>query len=450
MSLQVLKVNALQEKKLLDKLNFLLRKNMMSTDLREKRVIENAIIATQNQMRILNNSIPLLLNNISLARRLPQPENLVSLPKPIQQATIKKELGGELITLKQELEGSETLIAIAKRDKNEYLKQLQITNDSLKHIKKKEELIESFDNEYKKPNGYVTAANKIFSESSKKYIEGGYFNWLKISLKRGGFQILPSSYVSVIFLTTFLAFFIGIILTIILVFFQISITPPFIALSQEITQRLIKFGGLVLGIPILTFLALYIYPSTEKSSIEKDIDYELPFATIQMSAIASADIEPSNIFRIIALNKEYPSIRQEAKKVMNQINLYGYDLITALRNVAMSSPSHKWADLLNGFSTTIRSGGDLGKYLGKKAETMLFEYKLKKEKSTKAAETFMNVYISIVIAAPMLLMLVLVMLNVSGIGFSMPISILTLVAVGVVSLINVVFIAYLHVSQKRI
>jgi len=250
--------------------------------------------------------------------------------------------------------------------------------------------------------------------------------------------------------TALLSFFIGIILTVFLVFFQVTITPPFITLSQDILQRLLKFGGLILGVPILTFLALYVYPSTEKSSIEKNIDYELPFATIQMSAIASADIEPSNIFRIIALNKEYPFIRQEAKKIMNQINLYGYDLITALRNVAMTSPSHKWSDLLNGFSTTIRSGGDLGKYLSKKAESMLFEYKLKKEKSTKAAETFMNIYISIVIAAPMLLMLVLVMLNVSGIGFTMPISFLTLVAVGVVALINVVFIAYLHVSQKRI
>jgi len=159
MSLQVLKVNALQEKKLLDKLNFLLKKNIMTTDAKEKGFIENAMIATKNQMRILNNSIPLLLSNISLAKRLPSQENLIKLPRPIQQPIIKK----ELITIKQELDGSEALLAIAKGDRSEYLKQLQISNDSLKHIKKKDVVIESFDNEYKKPSSYVIAANKLFS-----------------------------------------------------------------------------------------------------------------------------------------------------------------------------------------------------------------------------------------------------------------------------------------------
>jgi flagellar protein FlaJ len=196
-------------------------------------------------------------------------------------------------------------------------------------------------------------------------------------------------------------------------------------------------------------LIFLFYPSTEASTVEQQIDYELPFATIQMSAIAGADIEPSNIFRIIAMSKEYRFISRESKKLMNQINLYGYDLVTALKNVARSSPSKLWADVLNGISTTIRSGGDLGKYLSKRAETLLFDYRLKREKATKAAETFMDIYISVVIAAPMLMMLLLILMNVSGIGFNMSNLGITVLVVSIVALINILFLVFLQMNQKK-
>ena len=194
---------------------------------------------------------------------------------------------------------------------------------------------------------------------------------------------------------------------------------------------------------------MYIYPSTEKSSLGQKINYELPFVAIQMAAIAGSDIEPSNIFMIISMSKEYPYLRKESKKIMNQVNLYGYDLINALKNVAAASSSENWTDLLNGISTTLRSGGDLSKYLNKKAESLLFEYRLKREKSIKSAETFMDIYISVVIAAPMLMMLLLVMMSISNIGFSLSVQMITIIIVSSVSLINIIFLIFLHLNQKK-
>jgi len=214
--------------------------------------------------------------------------------------------------------------------------------------------------------------------------------------------------------------------------------------------HLLKVIWFIPAVPIFTFLVLYFYPSAETASLKASLDYELPFAVIQMSAIAGADIEPSNIFRIIALSKEYPSIRNESKKLMNQINLYGYDLTTALRNIALVSPSKSWSELLTGIATTLRSGGNLDKYLSKKAESLLFEYRIKREKATKSAETFMDIYISVVIAAPMLMMLLLIMINVSNLGLNIPTLVLSAIIILIVSLINVIFLVFLHISQKKI
>jgi flagellar protein FlaJ len=209
----------------------------------------------------------------------------------------------------------------------------------------------------------------------------------------------------------------------------------------------LKVFWLLFVIPIGTFLVVYFYPSLEKKSLGNKIDQELPFATINMSAISGSMIDPSEIFKIIVLTKEYPNLEKEFIKLINEINVYGYDLVTALKKVAENTPSKKLAELFNGLSTTINSGGDLPEFFDKRSQTLLFEYKIEREKHTKFSETFMDIYISAVIAAPMILMLVLMMMKISGLGIALSTSMITLIMVFGVSLLNVVFLTFLHLKQ---
>ena len=168
-----------------------------------------------------------------------------------------------------------------------------------------------------------------------------------------------------------------------------------------------------------------------------------------MSAISGSGIQPSEIFRIIGLSREYPYLRKEIRKVINQINLYGYDLVTALNNSSSVTPSEKLAELFSGLSTTITSGGDLSKFFEKRSETLLAEYRLTREKYVKTAETFMDIYISVVIAAPMILMLLFVMLSIGdfGSGLGLTIGRLTFFVIAILTLINTVFLTFLHLNQ---
>ena len=85
----------------------------------------------------------------------------------------------------------------------------------------------------------------------------------------------------------------------------------------------------------------------------------------------------------------------------------------------------------------------------KRSQTLLFEHRLEREKQAKAAETFMDIYISVVIAAPMILMLLLMMMRISGFGFALSTSMITLIMVLGVSLINILFLAFLHLKQPE-
>ena len=199
--------------------------------------------------------------------------------------------------------------------------------------------------------------------------------------------------------------------------------------------------------PTITFLGLYFYPATEKKSLASRIDQELPFAVIHMSAVSGSGIEPSEIFKIIGLNKEYPYLRKEIRKVLNQINLYGYDLTTALNNAAKTAPSEKLTELFSGLSTTITSGANLSEFFEKRAETLLVSYGLERQKYTKLVETFLDIYISVVIAAPMIFLLLLIMMAISGIGLGLTPFQISLLSVFIIASLNIVFLIFLQMKQ---
>ncbi len=88
---------------------------------------------------------------------------------------------------------------------------------------------------------------------------------------------------------------------------------------------------------------------------------------------------------------------------------------------------------MTGISITVNSGGDINKFFTKRSQSLLLEYRLEREKYAKGIETLMDIYISIVIAAPMILLLLLIMISVSGIDIAgLTLDQLTLAVVGIV------------------
>lgn len=300
----------------------------------------------------------------------------------------------------------------------------------------------------KKPSSYVKMSSRLFYNFSTSLLKKGMFVDLKRDMIKGNVDFVPAAYISMIFFSTLLSVVFSIFIVIFLLFFNIAATPPFIsAVEESVSERLLKTFWIIFALPVGTFLFTYFYPSMERKSLERKIDYELPFATIHMSAISNSMIEPSKIFGILVSTGEYPTLSKELIKLQNEINVYGYDLVTALRHRSYNSPSKKLAELFNGLATTITSGGNLPVFFDKRSQSLLFEHRIDMEKQGKAAETFMDIYISVVIAAPMVLMLLLMMMSISGLGITLSPSMISLMMILVVSLINILFLALLHLRQ---
>ncbi len=396
----------------------------------EAKILSESIKSLTISLKIINSSLPQILKGVSVATKLPSKI---------------KDTGLEKISFQRQ--NSELNVALKAEDRERFLNELSINEYLLKRVKRGVVVMEK-QKDLKSASKYVKLSNKFFLNQANKYIEREYFKTLSRELKKANFEILLSSYVSMILFTSFISFFFGLFITAFLLFFNLGFSYPFLsAYSGSILTRLLEVFWIPIALPIATFAFLYYYPSTERSSIEKRIDQELPFAVIHMSAISGSGIEPSEIFRIIGLSKEYPYLRKEIRKVINQINLYGYDLVTALTNASKNSPSTRLSELFSGLATTINSGGDLQEFFEQRAETLLNIYRLDREKYTKVAETFMDIYISVVIAAPMILLLVIVMISVSGIQTGFSPNQLTFLIILAIALVNVLFIAFVHMRQ---
>jgi len=410
----------------------------------EKRLLKDTIVSLLAQLKILNESIPEILKKVSIFKELPskavlgktkgEKENLISLE--YKHPSIKEEKGVYLI--------------IKKADRLRFLRELSLTDDSIRRLKKEYKLPKEKIEEFKKPSAYARISNKLFSKTSAELISKGYFAGLSKELRKANLYFLSQTYISMAFFTSFISIFVALAILIALLFFSFSLQYPFLIQAEEsILLRLLKFFWLIFALPAITFLAFYFYPSAERKSISSRINQELPFVVIHMSAIAGSGIEPTKIFRIIVLSREYPNTRKEFKKLLNEVNVYGYDVVTALVNSSRITSSVKLAELFKGLATAITSGGNLKDFLDKRAESLIFDYRIEREKYTRMAETFMDIYISVVIAAPMMMTILLVMMSMIEFGFNLTLNALTFLMVAGVALLNIFFLVFLHLKQPE-
>lgn len=427
-----LKEILLAEKSAAKEVDYLFNSLRNSEDRKETEVIKSQIERIMNYIKKENENVLEILNAIYIGKPLKKENDnakeisFSEIPAVIEENRKKKIPRGKM-------PAGTKLTTLEK--------------DIIKRLKRKKEKKEK--EKIKKPSNYVKTANKVFQNLSKTLMDQGVFTSIQRDLIKTNIELIPISYVSIILLSTLIAFIISFFLTIFFYFFSIKDFPLISLAGESFLVRLPKVIWLIFFVPIATFFFMYVYPSLEKKSAEGKINQELPFATIHMATIAGSSIEPSKIFSIIIATKEYPALQKEFTKLINFINIYGYDLVNSLRKVASASPSRKLADLLNSLATTINSGGDLPDFFNKRSQSLLFDYRLEREKYIKFSETFMDIYISVVIAAPMMLMLLLIIMKISGLGLSLSSGMISLVMVMGVSIINIAFLSFLHLKQSR-
>ena len=310
---------------------------------------------------------------------------------------------------------------------------------SMKHLKTK-----SKEKKYTvyEHHPYVSLSNRFMRDLAISLLNKfpKFFQSLETNLKQSAIKILSKSYISTMLFSSILMFFVVFIVSFLLIF-KIDI---YFALLKSFLFSVLGF--------IFVFFSFYYYPSIVVSGMKRGIKAKLPFAIIHMSAIVSSGAPPITMFDLLLKSKEYGSLAGEIKRIMNYVNLFGYDLNTALKVVAKTTPSKEFGELLNGIVATVESGGDLKEYLKAKADDTMTAYKLERRKFNQVIETLSDVYTGVMITAPLLFVIVLALINAVG-GNVYGVTAVTLATLGtyvVIPILNIMFILFVSVTQPEL
>jgi flagellar protein FlaJ len=284
---------------------------------------------------------------------------------------------------------------------------------------------------------------KKFAETHFGWVPNRYPEVLKLvesTLPKAGMRISPKNYVSMVCLASFIGYFISLITLSILnvLVFKLSM------LISVLVLVLVPFIAAA-----LVFIVGIFYPYQKLLSRRRSIATNLPFAISHMGAIASSGVPPQAIFKLLAEFKEYDALAEEMEKIARNVEVFGMDPISAMREVAKRTPSEKFKQLLLGLASTIESGGDLKTYLKNAGEQSLFTWRMKRQKYLQQLSSYAEFYTGLLIAAPLFLIAlfsVMHMIQPELGGFD----ILQLMKISiylVIPALNLGFLAFLQITQ---
>jgi len=245
--------------------------------------------------------------------------------------------------------------------------------------------------------GYATALFGTVADMYEKSFQG-----LKETLVKADIKIAYRTYMSVSILTTAIVY--------------IAAAVGIVILSQLLLKpSAIMFVYYIIFIPVLTavmcFLMFNFYPSQRVSSRRKSIEVNLPFVLTHMGAIAESGVPPQMIFKLMSQFREYGEISKEMGKIVRNIDMFGIDPLTAIKEVAQKTPSESLRQLLYGFVTTTESGGNIKTYLKNAGTQALFEWRMKRERFLQQLSAYAEFYTGLLIAAPLFMIAIFSVMN---------------------------------------
>lgn len=375
----------------------------------------------------------------------PEKEYLVGeieLPKAIKEKLKQRTFIGKKTHIPPDLVELETLRKGVKEEEAKAHMTVKELVEEAKKLKREAQKREK-EKEYK-PTAYGSVANlfvrKIGNWLVRKY--PGVFEQLYSALRTANIKTLSNTYVNMIVLTAIIAM--GLSAGFFIIFLMFTTYTVLEWLGK--TLLMIALAGLI------AVVAMFVYPFNKTTTRNKNIGRNLPFAINQMGAIAGSGLPPETMLKLVAETEEYQEINVELKKIVDYIELFGYDITTAVTTVSANIPNPEFKELLEGMIATLESGGDLKTYFTQKTNEIMLNYKLEQEKRIKTITTYSDVYTGILIAGPLFFISVLSLVSILG-GQIGGIGVQALMAIGtyaIVPLINIGFLLFLQMTQPEI
>jgi len=200
------------------------------------------------------------------------------------------------------------------------------------------------------------------------------------------------------------------------------------------------------------FRSMLNYLTKEDTS---EINRELPFAALLFTLLAASGVTIYDSWKKLCKISLLPTFQREAKEIVRQVEVLGYDPLTVMHKRAEKTKSKNYRDFLLGYVSSVRSGGNVVNYLKSKLRSI---FDVQSDAATRSIErlgTLVEAYAVMLIVTLCSYILFIVFATTSVFepmqttgapGIST--SVVCIMIFFVTPLISVVFMAIAHTERK--
>lgn len=181
-----------------------------------------------------------------------------------------------------------------------------------------------------------------------------------------------------------------------------------------ITQVLGAGIGALIAAAITYMIALQ-WPAITKGMRASKINMTLHNAVAYMYAMRKGGAELLVIFRSLSENANiYGEIALEFRQIVRDADFFGLDVVSAIRQLHMTTPSNKLKDFLQDLLSVIESGGDMAAFLEGRVHLFQEDARYEQKNFLGFLAMVSESYVTLFVAGPLFLIIIMVVMGMMG------------------------------------
>jgi archaellum biogenesis protein FlaJ (TadC family) len=164
------------------------------------------------------------------------------------------------------------------------------------------------------------------------------------------------------------------------------------------------FLALIVLVPVVIILAPKFKLSSARGERNRALEDELPFFTMYASVMQMVGLSLYNSFVNVIGRGVFRYVEKDAKLIQRNEMFFDRDPVSALEGVGRTHPNEKMKSLILGYTSQLRSGGDVSGYLATKASDFLNDMKFRWKSYANSVANIGEMMVSLFFILPILVL----------------------------------------------
>lgn len=200
----------------------------------------------------------------------------------------------------------------------------------------------------------------------------------------------------------------------------------------------VSFGGITAGV---VFAIQWRLPSIRAETRRRQIDAGMPRVVAFVYALSRGGMAFPEVMRTLSRNEGvFGTSAAEMQVGVRNIDLFGDDLVTAVRDLSRRTPSEQFQKFTENLSSVLQSGRNLSEFLHDEYERYRSAAEEQQREILDLLATTAEIYVTVVVAGMLFLVTILLVIGLTSGGMLL---LLQVVAYALLPATNVLFIAAL-------